>query len=490
MTIARAAGVIDTAVTGPAARPPSSSSATSPIAGRTRSRSSAACSSSRRKRRARAGRSIVVLGNHEAMNLLGDYRYTTPGELRRFADDQSAARRERSTSEPRADRSLRPHAPIRRLTAEAIRRRGSPSTRSAGSSTSSPGGRRANWGNGRPAIRPSSRSGTPCSFTAGSAPNMRRSRSTRSTGASRRRWRRATKPHVGPDRSARTAVVSRPGRRRCRSGGGARRDRCRQRRRSTADQELDAVLAAYGAKRLVIAHTPTFKGIADHERRPPGSHRYRHLALLRRAADLAGDRRRPADSAHGGEAAVTMEGADEACVCRLGAGARRAGGVRSRRRRRSRCSPATTRSTHDPGAAFDARFATATRDAASRHADGSDGDSLADHADAARNHPARRPRSATSRRCASTSPRRRRRARCSPARSKLKLVTHCRDSAAFPAICAARIFRVPDVQPADSAELPRAARQHRLSRRRAAGPIISRVGFFSRISTTSPSATA
>ena len=26
------------------------------------------------------GKVVVVLGNHEAMNLLGDYRYTTPGE--------------------------------------------------------------------------------------------------------------------------------------------------------------------------------------------------------------------------------------------------------------------------------------------------------------------------------------------------------------------------------------------------------------------------
>jgi hypothetical protein len=41
------------------------------------------------------GRVIVVLGNHEAMNLLGDYRYTTPGEYAAFVDDRSVARRER-----------------------------------------------------------------------------------------------------------------------------------------------------------------------------------------------------------------------------------------------------------------------------------------------------------------------------------------------------------------------------------------------------------
>ena len=41
------------------------------------------------------GKVIVVLGNHEAMNLLGDNRYTTPGEFAAFVDGNSAARRDR-----------------------------------------------------------------------------------------------------------------------------------------------------------------------------------------------------------------------------------------------------------------------------------------------------------------------------------------------------------------------------------------------------------
>jgi Calcineurin-like phosphoesterase len=41
------------------------------------------------------GKVIVVLGNHEAMNLLGDFRYTTPGEYAAFVDRQSIAARGR-----------------------------------------------------------------------------------------------------------------------------------------------------------------------------------------------------------------------------------------------------------------------------------------------------------------------------------------------------------------------------------------------------------
>ncbi len=48
---------------------------------------------------AAGGRLHVVLGNHEAMNVLGDLRYVVPGEYAAYAGDEDAAERDRHRGE-------------------------------------------------------------------------------------------------------------------------------------------------------------------------------------------------------------------------------------------------------------------------------------------------------------------------------------------------------------------------------------------------------
>src|SRR5947209_18074580 len=69
----------------------------------------------------KGGRVVVVLGNHEAMNLLGDNRYTTAGEYAAFADSGSAARRDRVFEANRARLEAAYRAADPKVTPEQVR---------------------------------------------------------------------------------------------------------------------------------------------------------------------------------------------------------------------------------------------------------------------------------------------------------------------------------------------------------------------------------
>ena len=74
-----------------------------------------------REARGKGGQVIVLVGNHEAMNMTGDLRYVHPGEYRAFADRNSEARRDRMYEANRAAIEAAYRAKTPDMTADAIR---------------------------------------------------------------------------------------------------------------------------------------------------------------------------------------------------------------------------------------------------------------------------------------------------------------------------------------------------------------------------------
>jgi hypothetical protein len=206
------------------------------------------------------GKVVVVLGNHEAMNLLGDLRYTTPGEVAAFVDGDSSARRDRAYDRNRQAieagyRGKNPaltetaiHAawiaatPLgwleHRLAWRSDGELGRWAARNAaivkiGDTLFVHGGISAEYAklpigeiNRRAAAAMSAADDSPKSILNDPLGPL---------------WYRG---HAGRDPDAEAERAAAPG------------------PRPTADEELAAVLAAYGAKRLVIGHTPSLTGIA------------------------------------------------------------------------------------------------------------------------------------------------------------------------------------------------------------------------------------
>ena len=209
----------------------------------------------------KGGKAIVVLGNHEAMNLIGDDRYTTPGEYAAFADSQSAARRDRVYDANRASLEAAARATNPTITPEQVRSAwmadhplGWVEHRLAWG----PSGELGKWATANPAIVKIG--GTLFVHGGVSAEYAKQP-----LDAVNRRV--ATAMAAGDDSP--TSILTGP------LGplwyrGLVEADADAQAARAAAkpplppltqEQELTAVLAAYGAQRIVVAHTPSLQGI-------------------------------------------------------------------------------------------------------------------------------------------------------------------------------------------------------------------------------------
>ena len=207
------------------------------------------------------GKVVVVLGNHEAMNLLGDERYTTTGEYAAFADDRSVARREQLYIAERQKIEAAAHATNPQATPSQIRDQwmsehplGWIEHRQAWA----PSGELGRWATRNPAVVKIDgtlfvHGGLSAEYSKLPLDEVNH---------------RVAAAMAAADDGPSTILYDPLGplwyRGLVMRDGDAEEVRAKEvppHQALTVDQEVDAVLSAYGAQRLVIAHTPDLKGI-------------------------------------------------------------------------------------------------------------------------------------------------------------------------------------------------------------------------------------
>ena len=205
------------------------------------------------------GRVVVVLGNHEAMNLIGDFRYTTPGEYAAFADARSPARREQFYMRVRkqleaAARATNPNALPSQVRQDWIAK--TPLGWVEHALAWSPSGELGQWASRNPAI---AKVGNTLFVHGGISAEFSK---TPLDDVNHRVAAAMRSGQAGPGSVLEEPLGPLWYRGLAGSDGDAAAERAAM--HSVAlppEQELTAALNAYGAKRLVIGHTPSLAGI-------------------------------------------------------------------------------------------------------------------------------------------------------------------------------------------------------------------------------------
>jgi hypothetical protein len=204
------------------------------------------------------GRVVVILGNHEAMNLLGDLRYVTEDEFAAFASSGSRQRRAAAYDSLRQQIETAYRAREPNASAETIRQawlKAIPLGWVEHRAAWKPEGELGRWIRGNPAIAEIGdtlfvHGGLSIEYSKLSLGEINR-RTVVALAAADDSDKSILNDPLGPlwyrgllgrDREAEAA----------RSASGLK---------PTPQQELDAALKAFGAKRIVVGHTPNLKGI-------------------------------------------------------------------------------------------------------------------------------------------------------------------------------------------------------------------------------------
>ena len=209
----------------------------------------------------KGGKVFVILGNHEAMNVLGDNRYTTPGEYAAFVDGQSSARRDHVYEANRAKAEAFARGENPTIAPEQVQAQwmvehplGWVEHRLAWS----PSGELGKWAAGNPAILKIDgtlfvHGGISAEYAKQPIDAVNKRVADAMTTADDSPASVLTDP-LGPLWYRGLVALDKD----------AQAERAAAKPPSpplTSEQELDGALASYGARRLVIAHTPSLRGI-------------------------------------------------------------------------------------------------------------------------------------------------------------------------------------------------------------------------------------